>query len=239
MGRNFGRFILPILISGALSAQQQPAPRQPYYIALAKISLSFNESTGEAFKVKISYNGSDDQVVITNYDDMYIKNARNGTEKTVFREIPERSILVSEFESKQLRKVTKTLVDALEVFDHDIRDQKWDKCLYLDGFLPRFLKGYYYLFSAVQNSNDALPAEALVADSLFEVSLNSIISDKRIDTWRTVPDYNIKLRIAAKEFSYQLKQWLKRDSKKENLTISNQLKDAYVLFIKVYFNIKY
>jgi len=239
MGRKFGAFIFPILMSGALSAQQQPAPRQPYDIPLAKISLSINENSGEAAKVKISYDGSDDQVVISNYDDMYIKNARNGTEKTVFREAPERSMQVSEFESKHLKKVTKTLVDALEILEHDLRDHNWDKCLYLDGFLPRFLKGYYYFFSAVQNSTDALPAEALVSDSLFEVSLTSIISDKRIDTWRTTPDYDIKLRIASKEFAFQLKKWLKKDSKNENLTLSNQLKDAYVLFIKVYFNIKY
>lgn len=233
MGRKLGCLIFPILLSGILSAQQQPAPRQSYDIPLAKISFSYSDGTA---KVRITYDGSNDQVVISNYDDMYIKNTRAGTEKTVYREVPERSMLVSEFELKHLKKVTKTLVDALEIFENDLRDQNWDKCLYLDGFLPRFLKGYYYLFSVVQNSTDALPAEALVADTLYEVSLNSLISDKRIDTWRATPDYDVKLRIASKEFAFQLKQWLKNDSKKENLTISKQLADAFVLFIKVYFN---
>lgn len=237
MGQQFRSFIFPFLLFGIISAQQQPAPRQPYDIPLAKISISFDNSTNGSLKVKITYVDSDDQVVITNYDDMYIKYTHTGTERTVYKEIPERSMMVSEFESKHLKKVTKTLVDALEIFEQDLRDQNWSKCLYLDGFLPRFLKGYYYLFSAVQNSNDALPEEALVADSLYEISLNSLLSDKRINTWKTTHEYDVKLRIASKEFVFQLKQWLKKDSKSENLVISKELKDAYVLFINIYFNI--
>lgn len=227
-----------LLIAVSFSGAQTPIPRQPFTIPLAKLSVAFNESTGDFEKVKISYEGSDDQVIISSFDDQYLKCTRHGINKIQYREPPDRAIFITEFESREIQKVINTLQETLEIFETDLRNEKWEKCVYLDAFLPKFLRGFYFLSCAAQNSTDVLPYEARVPESLFDVSLNSTKSDQRIEYWRTAHDYNVKLRIATKELIYQIKQRQKNKLQENAEELFDQkFSEAYTLFVLVYFNI--
>ena len=59
-------------------------------------------------------------------------------------------------------------------------------------------KGYYHLFCLTWNTTDVLPESVNVADSLYDISLNSDKSDMRLYKWKTTNDYIVKLRIATK-----------------------------------------
>jgi hypothetical protein len=143
------------------------------------------------------------------------------------------------FEAEQLNRVINSLIETLEIFERDIQNERWDRCLYLDSFLPRFLNGFYYLLSAAFNTSSALPDEARISDSWFDVSLNSPKSDQRLYQWQKKKDHVIKLRIAVRELLFQIQNWRKKELhiKKENpQPFGDNLQDAYSLFIQMYFN---
>lgn len=215
-------------------------PRDPFNIHLANLSLSTNEKNGACEKVRIKYADSKDQVVITPLDDMYIKYSRNGSEKITYRENINDAYIISSFEAQQLILVSKSLLATLEQFEKYLHDREWGKCLYLDSFLPRFLKGYYYLINIAQCSSDALPESAKVADSLFDISLNSLKSDNRIRKWQLTQDSLVKLRIATKELIYQIRAWQQETSKKgknnAEIQISKDFAHSLGLFVSIYFN---
>jgi hypothetical protein len=128
----------------------------------------------------------------------------------------------------------------LTLFERDLKSNQLDKCLYLDSFFPRFMKGFYYLNCAAINSISALPPQASIPDDWYEVSLRSKLSEKRIETWLSKKDYVIKLRIAARELIFQLKNWQKKElrqyKKHPQVEFNQELKDTYCLFVKLYFN---
>lgn len=157
----------------------------------------------------------------------------------MFREDPERAYQISDFEAKILDKVTRTFIAALDQFEDNLHRGRWGRCLYLDAYLPRFLKGFYYLYCASRNSVDAMPVSARVADSLYEVSLSSLSSDARINQWRQ-NDNAIKLRIVTKELIFQLESWQKKEvgnpKRDPEMTTGRELENAFALFVRSYFN---
>jgi len=144
--------------------------RVTYSIPLVKLSATFNESTMSCERVRITFNDSKDQAIITNLDDYYLKNSRNNSEKSTYREVSDYAYRVTDFESSQILKASKTLMLTLEIFEKDLQSSNWGKCLYLDAYLPRFLNGFYAIIAAATNSSDMFPKSIYIPDSLFDIS---------------------------------------------------------------------
>jgi hypothetical protein len=215
--------------------------REKFDLALPKISVSADVETQDFNGVKILFPESNDQVIIGMGDDMYIKNTSHGAEKTLYREPTEKAGFVSKFEAKTLSKVNKEFADALEQFDKILQKNNWGRCLYLDAFLPHFLNGYYFLICAIRNSTTALSRGARIPENEYDVSLYSEKTDARIRQWRSTQDNIIKLRIASKELNHQLKVWQKSLDKvndNEDIAASRELEEAFIVFVRVYFNLK-
>ncbi|NLP01813.1 MAG: hypothetical protein GX089_04900 [Fibrobacter sp.] len=237
--------VLPFLISAAVSADSDSTktllPRTEFPIILAKISLSYNKQTGAVSRARITFDDTDDQIVISTLDDIYIKNTRHSSEKTTYREPVEKAYYLTEFEGKQINRVCKTFIPTLEQFEKDLKNENWGKCLYLDAFLPRFLRGFNALLYLSKNTPESINKKIRIPEEEFDVSLNSPKSDARINHWRSTPDHVVKLRIATKELIYQIKLWQKREllNKKRNpeISYSNKLESAFSLFVRIYFNI--
>ncbi len=237
-------FFLFVLSAASLWSQETKnlEPRDSYSIPLPKLTISFDEETGQYDRVKITFEGSDEQPVIAKKDDLLLKKEKHGTETVLFQESYETAYLLSDFEAKQLSRVSKTLVSTLDGFEGDLKSKRWGKCLYLDGYLPKFLTGFHTMVCAAKNSADALPRIALPPENLYDVSLSSPKSDERIHRWRDDSEELTKLRIAAKELIYQTRQWQKRElnnSKRDpELSYSDGFDQAFTFFIKTYFGIK-
>ncbi|MBD3420128.1 MAG: hypothetical protein GF398_08435 [Chitinivibrionales bacterium] len=216
--------------------------RQTFRIPLAKLNLSYNEYGTKVEKVRISYAGNDDFWVLTKTDDYYQENKRRHTRKHVHREPASKAFIISEFEAEQLSEVLKTFMQTLSIFEKDLKAGRWDKCRYLDGYLPRFLNGFYYLTCAARNSNNALPRYSQIPDSVYDVSENSPKSDKRINFWRSDREYVIQLRIITRELIHQAKIWQKKEltNRRRNIHVaySDKFEQAYGLFIRMYFCMK-
>lgn len=218
------------------------APREAFNIPLAKLAVSYDDETGLFDKVRITYDNSPDNVYITRYGDQYIHNTKQGREKHVYPEAPEKAYLITEFEAKHVVRISKGLIETLEMFEKDLQKNKWDRCRYLDSYLPRFLRGYYMLLCAARNNPEALPKIALIPESEYDVSLNSPKSDNRVEQWMKHPEQLLKLRIITKEFIYQLKKWQKDElnnpRKGSDLSYDDNFEEAFSLFIRIYFNFK-
>jgi hypothetical protein len=248
------RRLLPILIcafvtitggadnipANSTDGQMTLAPRSFYDIPLAKLSVSMDVQTGKADRVKITFPGSDDQVFISRYDDMLVKNTTDGRTKMVFREQPDKAFIITDFEAKQMSKVCKTFIATLDIFEKDLQKQHWGRCLYLDSYFPHFLKNFYYMICAARNSPDALSRLARISESEYDVSENSTKSDMRINYWRSTPDYVVKLRIITKELLFQLKEWQKNElnNSKRNpeFVATDRFEEALSLFVRIYFH---
>lgn len=233
-------FQLFISISADDSQSVKKLPRDPFDIQLANLSATINEKSGECERVRITYPDSKNQVIITATDDIFLKVTRNGTEKTVYRENIYYAYKISAFEATHLRQVTKSLLKTLEDFEKDLQNNRWGRCLYLDSYFPRFLKGYYHLFCLALNTTNVLPESVNVSDSLYDISLNSDKSDLRLNNWKSTNDYIVKLRIATKELIHQISLWQQDISKKEKnnseIVISKEFARSLGLFANIYFN---
>jgi hypothetical protein len=219
----------------------QLQPREEFSLDLPKISVSVDDETQEFSGVRITMPGSDDQVFIGMFDDMYIKYTSSGREKVLYRELPEKAGFISKFEAKNIIKINKYFISGLEIFENLLQKNNWARCLYLDAYFPHFLCGYYSLVCAARNSDCALPIGARIPEKEFDVSLNSPKTDARINRWRASPDTIIKLRIACKELGNQLKLWEKNLDKvkdNEDAPPPKELEEALVSFVRVYFNLK-
>jgi hypothetical protein len=233
-------FLLSFFIFADKNNSVKKLPRDPFEIHLANLSVTFNEKSKECEKVRITYPDSKDMVIITATDDIFLRATRNGTEKTVYRENINYAYKISAFEAEHIKLVSKSLLETLETFEKDLQNSKWGKCLYLDSYFPRFLKGYYYLLCLAMSTTDVLPESVNVADSLYDVSLNSDKSDLRLYKWQSTDDYIVKLRIATKELIHQIRLWQQEISKKEKtnseITISREFAHTMGLFASIYFN---
>lgn len=226
----------------AVSLTHAQAKRSSFGIPLASLSVSFNENNRVFEKVKVSF-GDDDNYycLIAPGADFEIKVTREGRQKYVLSEAPDKAYMMSDFEAGVINKVSKTFVQTLEILERDLQHEKWERLLYLDAYFPRFLKGYYYLYCAARNSPYALPKGICIPDSLYDVSLTSLKSDARITAWRQSSDHLIKLRIISKELAYQIKEWQNKelDNPRRNREISygKKFEEAFTLFMKIYFNL--
>ncbi len=220
--------------------------RSPYTVPLLTLSLR-SDRTSELFReVSVSSNGRSEYSLIGRFNDLYIRNKRQDVEKFEYAESESGAHNLSHFEAKQLKKVIRSFTATLDILERDLSDKKWDRCLYLDSYLPRFLRGFYFLSCAMFNSSAALPDVGNLPESLYDVSLRSIKSDTRIYKWQKEKDHIIKLIIATKELKYRLRQWelenlsvllSSSSSKAKVFSYSEQLKVSYGLFIKLYFHL--
>jgi hypothetical protein len=235
-------FIRPLVYgqSDSNSEALQLEPRKEFSLNLPKISVSADVETQDFNGVKLFFPESNDVIVIGTGDDLYIKNTSHGAEKTLYREPGEKTGYVSKFEAKTLNKVNKEFAETLEKFEKLLLKNDWGRCLYLDAYFPHFLNGYYYLICAIRNSTTALPHSARIPEQEYDISLYSPKTDARIRQWRSSQDNIIKLRIACKELLHQLKVWQKSLDKvddNEDIAASMELEEAFVVFIRVYFNL--
>lgn len=231
-------FIIIPILSNIYS--QKINNRTPFNIPLIKLRSLAEKEELQFKKVRVAIDGNKEYAIITKLNDLHIKITRKGREKTTYTEPPALAYTLSDFEKKHLSNVVQSLISTLILFESDLYNQQWGKCLYLDSFFPRFMNGFYHLNCAAINSMDALPRQAVVPDNWYDVSLRSEKSDKRIAEWLRNKDYTIKLRIAARELIYQLKNWQKKELRKykenPNVEFSQNLKETYYLFVKLYFN---
>ncbi len=238
--------LIAVCAAVSLASSETPGKRTSYGIPLAKLSVSFNDQTHQFEKVKVSFGSSDDDesyyALIAPITDFEVKITKDGRQKIVHDEVPDKAFMISAFEADIINRVCKTFVPTLETFERDLQHERWDRLLYLDSFFPRFLKGFYYLYCAARNSPYALPRSICIPDSLYDISLTSPKSDERIRMWQTQSNQIIKLRIISKELSYQIKEWqkLELDNPNRNLEISygKKFEEAFTLFVKLYFNLQ-
>ena len=205
--------LIAVIALLSLAGAETPGKRTSYGIPLARLNVSFNDETHQFEKVKVSFGSSDDDesyyVLIAPVTDFEVKVSKDGRQRIVHDEPPDKAFMISSFEADILNRVVKTFVPTLETFEHDLQHERWDKLLYLDAFFPRFLKGFYFLYCAARNSPYALPKSICIPDSAFDISLTSPKSDARIHAWQTQNNQIIKLRIISRELVYQLKEWQK------------------------------
>jgi hypothetical protein len=230
---------LGIALLSYISPTKALEKRQEFTIPLAKISVGTDSTTGKFNKAKITFTDEREQVIITSDHDILVKNTNKGTEKSQFREDPSRSFLLSAFEADAIGKISKGFIQTLEIFERDLKNQKYDQIRYLDGFFPKFLKNFKILLQLANNDMDQNSINRLIPDSSFDVSLSSIKTDARIKMWQTQKDYIMKLRIASKELAYQLKQWESKElvsGQEVDIMKNAKIEQTIDLFIKVYFN---
>jgi hypothetical protein len=222
--------------------QQQLGKRDPFNIPLVSMTLGFDKQSGEFKRVRVAIDGNREYAVITRMHDTHVKNTRSGVEKTHYQESPERAFVITEFEARHLNRTVESFIETLESFEKALKRERWGRCLYLDSYLPRFLKRFYYLVCAARNSSRAMPRISRIPDDEYDVSLNSAKSDERINSWRQDEEYIIKLRIISKELAHQLKRWQKKelDNSRRNpeVAYSGKAEEAYELFIRMYFKLK-
>lgn len=215
-------------------------PRESYSIDLPRITVAINDTTGKCNHVRISFENSDDYVIIGEFDDLNVKSTRNGVEKMVFRESMEKSYQLTGFEAEQINKVCKYFIETLEQFESNLQNEHWGRCLYLDAYLPRFLDGFYFLMNVARNALENMPPEAHIPDSLYDVSQNSPKTDERILKWRVSTDNVVKLRIATKELIFQTRAWQKKElanSKRDvEMPSDSEFIRSLLFFERVYFN---
>ena len=233
-------FLFVYLVS--IHAQPQLGKRTPFDIPLLALTVKSDKTSPGRKQVSITINGSKEFAVIAPLNDHYIKHKRMETKKLVYAESEVNSHNLTKFEATELAEVIRSLLSTLEIFERDLAQKRWGKCLYLDAYFPRFLRGFYHLSNAAFDTDDALPAVCNISESLFDVSLRSIKSDYRVFKWQKKKDHVIKLRIATKELIYQLKGWEKKNlgsfnKKSEVFSYDEKLRNAFSLFVKVYFHI--
>jgi len=212
------------------------APREQFKVPLAKINISFDNARKKYNQVKIYFDSDDGYTVIAPGDDMLVK--KNG-ESVVYKELPQVTYFISDFEAKAINQVCRTLVSTLEEYENIIKTKNWGRALYLDAYFPRFLRGVHTMICAAKDSPEALPQSALVRDEDFDVSQNSPKSDARIKMWQTDKDRIMKLRISAQELIIQTKKWqsseLNNSKRNPELSYSGEFDRAFTSFVRNYF----
>jgi len=192
--------------------------------------------------VRISRNGSENYAIVAEQSDHTIENSRSTINRTTYHEPADKAYIITDFEARQLIAVTKSFIETLEMFEKHLQNERWGQCLYLDAFLPKFLRDYIMLIGISRNAASKYYKKTLIFCKEFDVSLQSPRSDMRLATWRNNPDYIVKLRISIKELIYQLKIWEKRelgDSKRNpELWFGAKSEESLELFIRIYFSLQ-
>jgi hypothetical protein len=211
------------------------AERTPYSIPLVKLSLMKDRTA-----IRISKN-DDDYAIIGLLDDVIIKNTKDKKTTVTFREFSNQAHYLSDFEARYLIIVSQSLVAALEELERNLQQKKWGQCLYLDAFLPKFLRNFYMLIGITQNNVFKYSDIICTFEQKFDISLSSPRSDERISLFKNDNDRLLKLRIASKEVAYQLRLWEKKELSNTNrnleISLSTKVEESLEFFIKIYFGI--
>jgi hypothetical protein len=228
-----------VLFSGSLAGELRKRRRFAIPLPLLTVLFDSDNKFVEAF---VTYNNTSEGWAIGMEDDRYVKDTRRERVDHFYREKKTSAHYVTPFEAKVMEKVCKRFEETLVVYEKDLKHHRWDRLLYLDGYLPSFFRGFFYLYCGAHNSFSALPKVTRIADSLYDESILSRKSDMRITVWEDNPEHVVKLRIAAKELEFQLKQWRMRVLAIPEMDIMRQdktkkLREAYELFIRLYFNL--
>ncbi|NLL14602.1 MAG: hypothetical protein GX267_14450 [Fibrobacter sp.] len=239
MNINKYRFFQVAIITIICNFYVEAEKRKAFSVPLPLITASFRDDVIE--EVFVSFGDSHEGWAIAPGNDRYVKDDRKLRLDHTYLESVTQTRLLSNFEASLLNKVCESFSETLEIFERDLNSSKWERCLYLDYWMPVFIKNFYYLFSVARNSNDLLPNVICVADSLYDTSPNSTISDKRIDYWRKHPDHVLKLRIAVKELIFQIKIWQQKELANPQRDVladhSKGFIQALELFTRLYFNL--
>ncbi len=233
-------FSLVLLYASAVRGEVQLQKRRSFSIPLPLVTILWDENRNfiEAF---VAFEGSSEGWAIGPVDDRYVKDTRRERVDHFYRERPMSAHYVSPFEAKLLERVCKKFEETLIIYEKELKNRRWDRLLYLDGHFSPFFRGFFYLYCGAHNSLSALPKVTRIADSLYEESTLSLKSDRRILTWRENPEHVIKLRIAAKELAFQMKQWRIRVLTIPEIDLrqdkSKKFREAHELFIRLYYNL--
>lgn len=231
---------LGIVVFTADAADTKLMKRKSFKVPLPLVTTLFDEHNKfvEAF---VTYNSGGEGWAIGMVDDRYVKDTRKERVDHFYRELVTASYYLSPFEAKVLEKVCKRFEETLLLYEKLLKQKRWDKLVYLDSQLSSFLRGFFYLYCGAHNSFSALPKVTRIADTLYDESFRSEKSDRRISIWMDNPDHIVKLRIAAKELAFQLKQWRLRvltipemDPRQDK---SKKFREAHELFIRLYYNL--
>jgi hypothetical protein len=213
-------------------------PRKPFPIPLAVLAYSPSQDS-LAEKVIIWFDKDYESWEISANEDRHILEKEMQTQKETYRKPPGQGALFNSIEAQVISRVCKTLNKTLDGFEGDIKNGRWDKCLYLDSYMASFCCGFYHLMT-IAKSKMALPEITCPPDSLYDRSPESPKSDERIAQWRQSDDHIVKLRIAARELMNKIKDWQikeldnpQRDVWKDQ---SGDFVEAYELFMRLYFN---
>lgn len=192
-------------------------------------------------EVFITYEGLNEGWGISEGDDRYVKDTRRERVDHIYRELRTQVAYFSPFEAEIINKVCISFQKSLEIFEDDLKGNKWSRVLYHDRYLPGFFKGFYYLISAARVSYTIVPKSSCVPDTLLDLNFESQKSRKRVSGWMSDNEHKVKLRIAVKELVYELEQWRKRDLDNPDrdawIDSSKKLMDAYNFFLQLYFNL--
>jgi hypothetical protein len=214
--------------------------RKPFNIPLPHMTYMY-DSAKTSFEIFVAYEGSREGWGIGSGNDRYVKDTRKLRMDHTYRELPSQAMFISTFEAGVLADVCNRFSETLLMFEKDLKSKRWEKCLFLDAYLPNFLRRFSILMCAGLANRDALPLVTRIDDTLFECSEKSFKSDKRINIWRADSSHYMKLRIASKELAYQLNRWrtnvllnTERDLWDNK---SDDLISMYELFVRLYFNL--
>jgi len=234
--------IAAMIIAGSAASSLtalDPIKRKPFHVPLPLITLLFDGTTfDEAF---VTFGNTGEGWAIGPVDDRYVKDTPRERIDHFYREHATSAHYISPFEAQVLERVSKKFEETLTIYERDLKGGNWERLVYLDEQLTVFMRGFFYLYCASYNSFSALPKVTRVADTLYEETPNSIKSDRRVITWRENPEQVVKLRIAAKELQFQMKQWRSKalanteyDPRQDN---TKQFRETYELFVRLYFNL--
>jgi hypothetical protein len=227
--------ILAAVYSISIAEQQNC---DEYNVPLAFMTNSL-DNKGNISEVFITFGESHEGCGISPGDDRYMKDSRRLRLDHIFRESFGQSQLLSPFEATVIDRVCKTFIETLEIFEKDLKGEKWAKCMYLDSYLSSFLKSFNYLLCAARESDDLLPAVTRIDDTLYDDKICSLKSHARIKSWQQDSSYIIKLRILSKELSYQITLWRKKElgnSKRDALEdCSGDVAKTLELFVRCYY----
>jgi hypothetical protein len=214
--------------------------RSAFDIPLPYLCLSLN-SDSTLDEVFVSFGHDLEGWGISPINDRYVNNSSSVHKESVYKELPEYAQLLSPFETKVLDRVCESFIATLQTYENDLANSRWDRLRYLDPYFNSFFRGFFHLYNAALKATDLLPPVVYIDDSLLTSLSDSAKTDQRIAMWQHTPDHSIKLRIAAKELIFQIKQWQKKELRNVKRDVwedkSWDFLKAYELFIRLYFNI--
>lgn len=230
-------FLFWILLISAYCGTEK---RSVFFVPLAILSTTLN-SDGSIDEVFIKFEDSDEGWAISPKNDRYVKDNRKLRMDHIYRETESQAWLLSNFEASLISKVCESFIETLKILEKNIRDSRRDRCLYLDYWMPVFIKNLYYLYHAARDCNNLLPQVLCISDSLYETRIDSPKSDKRINSWYNNPDQLIKMRMAIKELIYETGQWQQKElmNPDRNIMTDNSKRFVQTLefFTRLYFSI--